>query len=255
MIQPTLLLATLFSLLGAGVYYYIGRTLASRSVVAPDARLAWLLFIAWWYALAGTNLASAALNLLGAFGVTDLALFLTFTQIDLLATCVALFCLVYYLLYLFTGSRRILAPLIIFYIVFYSLLAYYYNWIDPAGVTVGRWEVGLVYQRPQTGPFFLVVLTLLILPEIIGSLAYFTLFYRVKDATQKYRVALVSGSILIAFLSSFMASLAGVAHLDWWQVASRLIGLAATLAILMAYQPVRWVKTRWGISSIGDEGV
>ena len=255
MIQPTLLFGTFFALLGAGIYAYIGWLLGRRSVAASESRLAWVLFVVWWYALAGTNLAAGVLDLLGAFGVTDLALFLTFTQIDVLATCLALFGLVYYLLYLFTGSRRVLAPVMVFYICYYILLVYYYNWCTPSGVTVGRWSVGLVYERPQAGPFFLVMLSLLLLPQIVGSMAYFSLFYRVKDVTQKYRVALVSWSIIVAFLSSLLASIAGVAEADWWQVASRLIGLAATLLILSAYQPAKWIKTRWGISSVVDENV
>jgi hypothetical protein len=197
MISPTLFTGTIFSLFGAGLYFYIGRTLARRSAALPEARLAWTLFTVWWYALGCTNLADGVLNLLGAFGVTDFALFLTFTHLSVLATCLALFGLVYYLLYLFTGSRKILAPLMVFYIVYYVLLAYYYNWIVPLSVAVGRWSVGLVYQRPLAGPFFLFMLILLVFPEIIGSLAYFTLFYRVRDLTQKYRVALVSWSIIV----------------------------------------------------------
>lgn len=253
MIQPTLLFATICSLLSACIFFAIGLSLTRRKVVSPDARLAWVLFIVWWYALAGSNLATAVLNLLGAFGLTDLSVFLTFTQVDVLATCLALFGLVYYLLYLFTGSRRILLPLTIFYIVYYILLVYYFNWCTPLSVSVGRWNVGLEYQRTQAGPFFLFVLTLLIFPEIIGSIAYFSLFFRVKDLTQKYRVALVSWSLIISLVSSFVASIAGVAELDWWQVASRLIGLAAALAMLLAYQPLGWIKLRWGISSIADE--
>jgi hypothetical protein len=94
---------------------------------------------------------------------------------------------------------------------------------------------------------------LLVFPQIIGSLAYFTLFFRVKEATQKYRVALVSISILIWFLSAFLGSAAGLGQFDWWQIVTRLIGLAATLVILLAYRPLAWLKQRLGIISISDE--
>ena len=46
---------------------------------------------------------------------------------------------------------------------------------------------------------------------------------------------------------------AGLAEQDWWQFASRLIGLAAALTILMAYLPPRWLKERYGIVSLPDE--
>ncbi len=40
---------------------------------------------------------------------------------------------------------------------------------------------------------------------------------------------------------------------EWWQIVSRLIGLGAALAILLAYEPVRWIKHRLGVASITDE--
>ena len=86
--------------------------------------------------------------------------------------------------------------------------------------------------------------------QIIGGLAYFTLYFRVSDVTQKYRILLVSWSIIIWFLSPYCARAGGLAEQDWWQLASRLIGLAAALTILMAYLPPRWLKQRYGIVSL-----
>ncbi len=253
MLQPTLIFGTIFTVVSAAVYYYIGRVLSRRQVVSPDARLAWRLFVVWWYGLAGTTLASGVLSLLGGFGVTDLSLFTTFTYVNLLAICAALYGLMYYLLYLFTGNRRLLTPLTIFYIAYYILLVYFIQWRVPVGVTVGRWSATLQYQQPPAGPLFTIVFLLLIFPQIVGGLAYFTLYFRVKAATQKYRILLVSWSIVIWFLSAFLASISGLAQQDWWQIVSRLIGLGASLAILMAYQPLDWIKRRFGVASIADE--
>jgi uncharacterized membrane protein HdeD (DUF308 family) len=94
---------------------------------------------------------------------------------------------------------------------------------------------------------------LLFVPQILGGLAYFTLYFRVPEVTQKYRILLVSWSIIIWFLSPFVAFAGGLAQQDWWQVVSRLIGLAAALTILMAYLPPRWLKQRYGIISLLDE--
>ena len=46
-----------------------------------------------------------------------------------------------------------------------------------------------------------ILAVLLLLPQIIGSFAYFTLYFRVTDVTQKYRILLVSWSIIVWFLS------------------------------------------------------
>ena len=122
MIQPTLLLGAMLSIVSAFIYYYVGRVLSRRRSASTDARLAWVLFVVWWYALAVTTLSGAILSLLGALGIAALPLFITFTLINLLATCVALHGLVFYLLYLFTGNRRLLGPLTVFYIAYYILL-------------------------------------------------------------------------------------------------------------------------------------
>jgi hypothetical protein len=207
----------------------------------------------WWYGLAGTTLASGVLSLLGAFGVTNLQLFVTITQVNFLAICVALYGLMYYLLYLFTGNRRLLTPLTVFYIAYYALLVYWSQSSLPIGVKLGRWSATLNYQQQFTGPLFVAVLLLLVIPQIIGSMAYFSLYFRVKGTTQKYRILLVSWSIIIWFLSAFLASVSGLAQQDWWQIISRVIGLGAALTILMAYQPLGWIKRRFGVTSISEE--
>jgi hypothetical protein len=253
MIQPTLLFGAALSILSAGIYYYVGRVLSRRRVASPDARLAWALFVVWWYALASSTLSGALLSLLGAFNIVALPLFVTINQVNLLAICIALFGLMYYLLYLFTGSRRLLVPLSLFYIAYYILIIYYVQVREPVAVVVGRWNASLQYANPAEGPLFVTALLLLVFPQIIGSLAYFTLYFRVQTLTQKYRILLVSWSILIWFLSALLASIAGLGQQDWWQVTSRLIGLSASLAILLAYDPLPWIRRRLGVNSIAEE--
>ena len=231
----------------------MGRVLSRRRSGSPDSRLAWMFFVAWWYALAATTLSGAVLSLLGAFGIAGLPLFTAITLVNLLATCVALYCLLFYVLYLFTGNRRLLGPLTAFYIVYYTLLVYYVQASTPISVSIQRWSTTLEYQNPIRGPFYLVLLFLLVFPQILGSSAYFTLFFRVRTAAQKYRILLVSWSIIIWFLSAFLASIAGLSQQDWWQIASRLIGLGAALTILIAYLPPEWIKRRFGVTSIAEE--
>ncbi len=253
MIQPTLLFGALLSTLAASIYYYVGHVLSQRRASSEDSRIAWLMFIVWWYALAATTFSGSLLSLLGALGFVGLPLFVTITIVNLLATCVALFGLMYYLLYLFTGSRKLLTPLTLFYAAYYALLIYYVMASGPIDVSVDRWRAALVYENQITGPLFVIVLLLLVFPQILGSLAYFTLYFRIKNPTQKYRVLLVSWSIIIWFLSAFLASIAGLSQYDWWQVVSRLIGLSAAMAIRFAYQPPSWIKQRYSVFSIADE--
>jgi hypothetical protein len=255
MIQPTLLFGAFLSTVCAGIYYYVGRVLSRRRSASPDSRLAWILFVVWWYALAAATTCGALISLLGALGISGLPLFTTITLVNLLATCVALYGLMFYLLYLFTGNRRLLWPITMFYIAYYIMLVYYVQASVPISVTVDRWRAALEYQNQVRGPFFLMLLFLLVFPQIIGSLAYFSLYFRVQNVTQKYRILVVSWSILIWFLSAFLANISGLTQQNWWQVANRLIGLGAALAILFAYQPPSWIKQRIGVTSIAEESV
>lgn len=252
-IQSTLLLSTLFALVAASIYAYVGWRLSQRIVSSSEARLAWRSFTVWWYGLAVTTLIGGLLNLFGAVGLTIVSLFITATYINLLTICLALWGLLYYLIYLFTGNSRLLVPLAIFYIIYYVLLVYYITASIPESINIDRWRTTLTYHASLTGPFFVVLIVLLLLPQIIGGFAYFTLYFRVTETTQKYRILLVSWSIIIWFLSPLAALAGGLAEQDWWQLASRLIGLAAALTILMAYLPPRWLKQRYGIISLPDE--
>ncbi len=248
----TLLISAFFALLTASIYGYLAWRLQQRVVSSSEARLAWQLFIMWWLCLAGTTLVGGVLNLLGAFDITSLPLFITITQLNLLIICVALWGLLYYLIYLFTGNSASLLPLSAFYVLYYALLVYYITASAPIDVSVGRWTTTISYANEMTGPFFILVLVLLTAPQILGALVYFTLFFRVRDATQKYRILLVSWSLIAWFGSALIAPLVGLSSHDWWQIVSRLIALSATLVILIAYFPPRWIRERYGVISLSD---
>ena len=251
--QPTLLFSALFALASAGIYGYVGWRLGRRVISSAEARLAWGSFTVWWYGLAATTLIGGFLSLFGAFGLTSLPLFVTATYLNILIICLALWGLLYYLIYLFTGNRRSLVPSVVFYMIYYILLVYYITASIPDNVEVGRWDTSIVYRVPPTGPLVVIILVMLLLPQIIGGLAYFSLYFRVAEITQKYRILLVSLSIIVWFLSPVVALAGGLGQQDWWQFASRLIGLAAALTILMAYLPPRWLKQRYGVISLSDE--
>ncbi len=253
MFQITHLISTLFSIASAAIYGYVAARLHQRTISDPAARLAWQLFGLWWYSLAATTLVGGILHLLGAFNLVSLPFFVALTYINILLICIALWGLLYYLVYLFTGSQRFLVPLTVFYILYYVLLVYLITASDPIGVEITRWTTQLVYTHPLTGPFFALALVLLVFPQILASLAYFTLFFRVREATQRYRVLLVSWCIILWFGSAFVASVAGLSREDWWQILSRLIGLGAALGILCAYLPPGIIRRRFGITSIAEQ--
>lgn len=247
--EPTLAVSAAFAIASAALYFYVGMKVAQRQV-SPDARLASQMFSLWWVSLAALTVAGGLESLAASLGLLELPLFLMLTILVLLGLCVGLAGLLYYLVYLFTGKRRAIWPIVAFYVAYFALLVYYITWLGPDGIVVGRWTTTLHYAKPQSGPLYMAVVVLLTFPILLGAAAYGTLFFRVREATQRYRIALVSGGILVWFGSAFVGVALGVNQTDWWQVTSRAIGLGAAVAILLAYQPPRFVRRRWGIQPV-----
>ena len=160
----------------------------------------------------------------------------------------ALLGLLYYLAYLFTG-KDLLFPMAAGYLVYYLFLVYLVSAAEPASVEVERWTTTLAYENQGIieGPLASLALLLLVAPQIIGALAYFTTFFRLEDPSRRYRVALVSWAIIIWFSSSLVGSFGGLSDLDWWQIVSRAISLAAAGAVLLAYRPPGFIQDRWGV--------
>ncbi|HEY9527589.1 MAG TPA: hypothetical protein VIR02_10925 [Anaerolineales bacterium] len=252
-IQSTLILSVVFALIAASIYAYAGWRLNKRVISASESRLAWQFFTVWWYGLAASTLIGGLLNLMGALGLTNLALYVTATYMNLLISCVALLGLFYYLIYLFTGNGQWLKPLVVFYALAYIVLVYYVTSSEPVDVTLEPWSASLAYRIPMTGPFIVILVALLFASQIFGGFVYFTLYFRVPDVTQKYRILLVSWSIILWFLIPFVGIAAGLQRQDWWEIFSRLLGLAAARTTLLAYWPPQWLKRRYRILSLADE--
>lgn len=252
MVSPTLSASALFAFVAALVYAYVGRRLGEREV-SEKAQRAAMLFSLWWYALAVTTAVTGIMHLTAALDAASLPVFIALTYLSVLAICVGLLGLVHYLVYLYTG-RDALVPLGVFYAAYYVLLLYYLTASGPMGVEVSRWRAALAYQQPLAGPLFTAVLVLLVFPQLIGALAYLSLFFKVPEATQRYRILVVSLSIVVWFGSAFAGSVSGLSQEDWWQVATRVIGLGAAVAIYLAYFPPGWVRRRYGVVSLREQG-
>ncbi len=242
--SPTLLVSAAFAVAAAALYGYVAWVIANRPVGA-DARLAAGAFVAWWLMLAVSTATGAVQHVAAYLHIEDVLPYVVLGDLSLIAICVALWGLLYYLLYLYTGRRGVWLPLAVFYVAYYTLLNGLIRSGEPTGIIVDRWQVSIEYAADlESNVLWGPVIALLILPQVVGSLAYFRLYFQLDDRTQKYRVAVVSWSIIIWFGSAGLAVVADLGEQDWWQVLSRFIGLAAALAILSAYRPPAWLQKR-----------
>lgn len=247
----TLLLDAGIVLATAALYAYVG-VVTWRRRVGGEAQLASDLFATWWFALAATTAAGVLTRLMGWAGVKDLALYLTVSQVTLFGLCVALWGLLYYLLYLFSGRRQLIVPVSLFYVGFYAWLVYLTVARRPIGVTVDEWKVSLTYASQYSSAVLATFVLLLILPPLLGAAAYARLFFRVRDRTQRYRIGLVSSTIVAWFGTTLVVWFLDASQSFAWQVTSRLIGLGAAYLIYAAYRPPGWVRARWGIRRVDE---
>jgi hypothetical protein len=245
------LAAGLSSFLGVVVYLYIAGRLAQRKVSA-EGRVPAMQFVLFWVALGGSAILSGVLSLDAVFQTPSLALVVTFLYLEVLVVCAALWGLLCYLAYLYTG-RPWIVPLSILYAVEYGLLVFYVTAGRPDGVSVSLGSVSPTYGVAVTGALEAAPILILVFPEFIGALLYFRLYFRSHDRTVRYRIGLVSGGLIAYFLFDFfdlgplvLGGLAGV-------VLGRLLILLAAVIVLLAYFPPQAIRTRLGVDNITGE--
>jgi hypothetical protein len=254
MVLWTLALAGLVDLAAGAVFAYVGHRLARRH--AGEHARASLMFALWWQALAGTILITGARNTLAGLGFTTPlagALFGALNYVFVLLLCLGLWGLLYYLVVLFTGRRGVFWPLGVFYLAYFAVAAAVLLSLGPATVVAGKWFAQVAYANTLRGPLLAVLLLLLLLPQILAAVAYGTLALRLKDATRRYRVGVVSVALVVWLGLQLAAPFLGLGRHEAWAAGGRFVGLAAALAVYWAYHPPAWVRQRHGIEGLPTE--
>jgi hypothetical protein len=253
----TLVLNGTIGLATAAVFGYVGRIMLRREVHGQDPRLALRLFATWWFSLALLTTMGSLAMFLAAAGIDSLAVHFPLALLGTAPLTVALWSLLYYLIYIYTGNRRLLYPLTVAYAGVFVWFVYVVFWLDPIGVDVGTWSVSLKYAREAELTSYLggILAAVLLGPILLAALLYATLFFRAQDRGARYRVALVSGAFLMWFGSAGLASFVKIggetlASLSWWPPVGRIIGLVATMLVLAAYKPPRVVQRLFGVEDV-----
>lgn len=249
-LEASLLLSAFVGLLGASIYGYVGTLMARRVVQAPDGRLAMRMFAMWWLGLSVYTVITALPTAAAAFGFTNPALQATLTFVGLVPLLLALWGLLYYLVFIFTGRRRYLVPLGLLHLALLVFFTWLVVLMDPTGVDVRMWNVQLQYAHPLEGGLLFVALAAILGPVLLAALAYGTLFFRTDDRTSRYRIGMVSGAFVFWFGSSAIASALGVGDFVWWPIVTKFIGVVAALIVLAAYRPPPPVARALGISTV-----
>ncbi|MGB0653508.1 MAG: hypothetical protein ACPGQL_09940 [Thermoplasmatota archaeon] len=247
------------SLIVASLYFWVGREVRRREVDGDD-RIAQGAFASWWYALALSSVAGALTTALYLGHRLPIYVYQTLSHASLGLILLGLWGLLYYLVYLYTGSRRALVPLAAGYGLFYLFTVGLVNWVGaPEALTDNGWTVMASPEADLPVWVGLTFLVFLVGPQIGASWALFRLGRRLEDRSQRYRLFLVSLSIFVWFGASLVVAAVQTAQEGddgggetslGWQIGSRVLALAAAATTLAAYRPPKWIQRRYGIEPL-----
>jgi hypothetical protein len=225
----------------ATIYLFVGRRLFERTV-SSAARLATIQLALFWGGLGATILLDATETSFALGNALSLPVALTLTVVDDLVAVVALWGLVGFLTYVYTG-RYHLPEWGAVYAAFFVLAIYYTLAQGPYGVGFVDGAPAILYAVPPVAWLTAVVIVLLVGPELVGAILYLSLLRRTRVQEQRSRIWLVGGGILLWMgLDVFLPSSSGV-----WVLARTLLEVVPGLMILVAYYPPAWAQRRLGL--------
>lgn len=235
MIDVALAASSLGASVAAGMFLAAGLTVRQR-VVSSDAEPAMQLLAVWWLGLAVFAVAGASMDLTFALGVSQLTVLVAFHFARIASLCIGLWGLMFYVAYVFTGRRKLLAPLAGLFSLYYAALVFFLTLGEPYGVATAPFP-RLELAQPILDAVSIGVLA--IIPPLVAALVYLLLFRRASELSQRVRIVLVSVGTILWFLGA-LAREAEVA--DLW--VPLVLGLLAAWSVLWAYAPPAWLRAR-----------
>jgi hypothetical protein len=233
--SPTLVAGSLMTIAEGIGYLSVGFFLRRRDV-SESARVALFLFALWWYTIGLNKALAGTIGLGAALGAVPLELYVAVLHLNIAILCISLASLLYYFVYLFWGWRQAILPISAFYVAFYVLLMYNLVRAAPSAIELGQWRTDYVASNTTPPWMGLLIVLMLVLPQAFGALSHFVLYFRTKDPVQRHRIALVSWSIVAWTVSIALIVTPRFNTNAILQLLSRLIGVAAAVAGLMAYR-------------------
>lgn len=244
---PRLAVQGIVSLATGLLYAYVAWLVLKRSTSTEAAR-ANRSFGYWWLAFGAVEFLAGAYSLPSAFGYRDLAMVVTVLNVLLFLIALAIGWLVYYLVYLYTGSARAYWPIMGFYTILGIALLYLIAWMDPQGYDETSPTLQLNYAHQLTGSPSILLGLVLSIPVVLAALGYGSLFFRTSEPEQRLRVGLVAGSFLVWFGWSSISTILQLQrrHPDSVALATAnaAIAVVAPILVILAFRPPAWIRGR-----------
>ena len=228
----------------AALYLWVGEIVLRRRLDG-EAKRANALFGVWWVVLGLVFLLAPLYSIsVRILGFRDLAFAVTVVNILLVMLVGAVWGLVYYLAYVYTGSTRLFWPVTAFYVALAAGLLYVIAWRDPTGFAA---DGALTFARePLAGPAAISLGLMFSLPVFTAAVAYASLFLKVRDFESRYRIGLVSGAFIVQFGWSIVSNLLQLSRRYpdslTLTLVSNALGVLAAVGVLLAFRPPRAVR-------------
>lgn len=232
MIDFALAASSLGASVAAGMFLAAGLNIRQRNV-SKEAEPAVQLMAVWWLGLAVFAVAGASTDLTIALGARPFTVLLAFHYARIAALCIGLWGLMFYTAYVFTGNRRLLAPLAGFFALYYAALVFFLTLGQPYGIETAPWP-RLALANPILDTVSVGVLV--VIPPLVAALVYLCLYRKASDSSQRVRILFVTVGT-IAWFGGSLAREANAGEL-WIPLA---MGLLAAWAVQWAYAPPRWL--------------
>lgn len=254
-----MMFSTVLNTLTTIFFLTIGAMLLGRKM-RSEYRLPTTMFGLWWIVLGALkSMEVISRVLLNDYGISYFNVPFEFVKWSLMPF--ALFALGYYTIFLFSGKTKWSIPLALLYLAVGVFLIYLMATSGPYVIleetTIGKTTYlpgDVAYQIKTPLYMGLMILAALIFPQLVICIALFYLYFKLDRPTQKYRILLIASSIFFWLGSSFVMSAFGTATKSTALVVQHLIELLAAVMIYLAYMPPQFIKTRYGVKSISDEG-
>ncbi|MBI2078496.1 MAG: hypothetical protein HYT80_09040 [Euryarchaeota archaeon] len=227
----------------ATVYSVVGWQLDHRTASSPAAHRALRFFVLWWYATALNIYLGGLFYMAAAFGMFHFETQYAYAVLQRLLLATSLWGLLTYLVFLVKG-RFWPATIGALYLAYGLFMVGTIVAGRPDGLYVGQWRTDLSYAAESPAWTRLLVFVGIVLPPILLSTAYLVAIMRLprSERGQRYRAILVSSSLIVWWVVAVIAGQRMAFEQEWFQLVNRMVGLAASLIILIAYRPPSWIR-------------
>lgn len=236
------MLAVAVSTLVTAACVSLGVLLSRRAAVGQLVPVRF--FATFWFASGAYTFLEAGWTLALLLGHSDLALAEAVLQLKVLSSVLAFGGLVGYLLSIYSGRLRVTLFVAAAYFALYVVLVAYYASRDPVGQRLAPWGAQVVYAHPGGGPVWTGLVIALFVPPLVAAFAYASLLRHLTDRAARYRLVLVTAGLVLFFAPNGIGWAAG--DWAWWGITEKLLALASTGIMLLAFRPPSWARARFG---------